>query len=571
MKKRVIGVAAAAVMMFCSIAFAAEFSDVSGNEWYANAVNFVSERNYFNGVSDYEFAPDSSMTRGMFVTVLGRFADVDRSEYTRDSFLDVEFDDWYYTYVTWASENGITDGYPDGCFYPDEPVNREQIAVMINRFLTSQSIDLTSNPNALTSYTDESMVSDWARSGVALMRTSAIFTGDQYGNFHPEKYGTRAEIANVIMRLWMVVNGGTLDVPIPEPMPTPEPVPPERARANQILSGMTLDEKIYQMFIVTPEQLTGVTPVTVAGEKTKAALESHPVGGILYSKMNIVSDYQLNYLVNYTKSYMKTMPFMAVTEECGDISQLSPVMPMPEWGYMYDYRDDGTDKAYEIGASIGEKIYEYGFNMNFAPVADVWSNARNSVIGERTFGTSPYTVAEMASAEARGLRDKGVAAVLKHFPGMGDTVTDSNSKIVTHKTLEQLNQTELVPFKKAIEDGADIVLCAHVSDDAVDWQYPASMSGVFINDILRTQLGFKGVVIADSLTSPAITNFYSASDAAINCINAGTDMLLSPNGIDETADAIRNAVNGGQISEERINESVRRILEVKVNRGIISY
>lgn len=571
MKKIVIGIAAAVMMLFYGTALAAQFDDIAGDEWYAHAVGFVSDRNYFNGVSDYEFAPNESMTRGMFVTVLGRFANVDRSEYTRDSFRDVEFDDWYYTYVTWASENGITDGYPDGYFYPDEPVNREQIAVMINRFLSSQHIQLTDNPNAMPSYTDESLVSDWARDGIALMRRSAIFTGDQYGNFQPEKYGTRAEIANVIMRLWTVMNGGTLDVPVPEPMPTVEPVPPERERANNLLSEMTLNEKIYQMFMVTPEQLTGVTPVTVAGETTRAALENYPVGGILYDKINFVSDYQLGQLVNNTKSYSRLMPFMAVTEECRDISQLSHVMPMPEWGYMYDYRDDGADKAYEIGASIGEKIYQYGFNMNFAPVADVWSNARNSVIGERSFGTSPYTASEMVSAEARGLRDKGVAAVLKHFPGIGDTVTDESSRIVTHKSIEQLNQTEFVPFKKAIEDGADIVLCAHVSDDAVDWEYPASMSGIFINDILRNQLGFNGIVIADSLTAPAVTNFYTTSDAVVNCINAGADMLLSPNGIAESAEAIRNAVADGRISEERINQSVIRILEVKVNRGIIGY
>lgn len=570
MKRRLIGFALMAIMLFAGTSASADFVDVIGSEWFADAVQFVSERKYFNGVSDDEFAPDESMTRGMFVTVLGRLAGVDRSEYTRDKFPDVQFDDWYYTYVTWAAENGITDGYPDGSFHPNDPVNREQIAVMLNRYLISMDIELDTNPNAAAAYTDEDAVSQWARAGVSLMRETAIFTGDQYGHFHPERYGTRAEIANVIMRLWSAMNGEVLNVPTATPMPTAEPISPELEKVNQILSGMTLNDKIYQMFMVTPEQLTGVMPVTVAGEVTKAALASHPVGGLLYSKQNITSDYQFYRMLDATRSYAKTALFIATTEECGALSQMSSVFAMPEWNYMYDYRDDGADKAYEIGTSIGEKMYQHGFNMNFAPVADVWSNARNSFIGERSFSSSPQIAGEMAAAEVRGLQSRGISAVLKHFPGIGDTTVDGNGRLISKKTWNQFFASELVPFQHGIGSGVDFILCSHVTAESVD-SYPASMSGVFIGSILRNQLGFNGVIITDSLDSPAITNFYSTADAAVNCVMAGADMLLSPGGIDSAADGILKAVAEGKISEERINESVRRILQVKLNRGIIAY
>ncbi len=555
----------------------AEFSDVTEEDWFSKAVNFVTEKNYFTGVSTTEFDPNGTMTRGMFVTVLGRLANVDCSEYTRDKFKDVIAEEWYYSYVTWASETGLTSGFPDGNFYPDEPVNREQVAVFIDRYLGNNGITLDSNPNAFDRYSDEDNISTWALDAVGLMRETAIFTGDQYGRFQPQQNAKRAEIANAIMRLTTVMNGELLNVP--ERLPDAPPEPPEQieatpepvehnSRAQEILSGMSLKEKVYQMFMVTPEQLTGVTPVTAAGQKTQNALTKQPVGGLWYSSKNLTSDYQLINMLNNTKSYTNITPFIAVEEESSNRSQLLPKLEIQIWNSMYEYGDMGEDKAYEIGSALGRDIAKYGFNMNFAPVADVWSNAKNTIIGDRAFSSLPDAAAVMAAAEARGLQDNGVSAVLKHYPGYGDVRREA-SKLVSKKTLEQLRQTEFVPFKAGIDAGADCVMCAHINVDAVDPDAPASMSGTFINDLLRGELGFNGVVITDRLDSDEVKKFYSPVDAAVNCINAGADMLLCPDNFIETANEIVLAVANGDISIDRINQSVERILTAKINRGII--
>lgn len=566
-----------AMILSLGVSAAAAFGDVSGDDWFYDAVQYVTDKNYFNGVSEEEFDPYGSMTRGMFVTVLGRLADVDRSDYTRDKFPDVQTEDWFYTYVTWANETGITSGYPDGNFYPNEPINREQIAVFLERYLKNAGITLVKNPNALESYTDEQTVSEWALDGVALMRESAIFTGDQYGKFNPQQNAVRAEIANVIMRLAAVMDGEVLNVPVPEEEPeeTAEPEPinipePQQSRAQEIMSELSLKEKVYQMFMVTPEQLTGVSPVTVAGTATKDALAKQPVGGLIYSRQNLTSDYQITQMISNTKEYMNIAPFIAVEEESSARSQLSSILAIQKWNSMYDYRDSGTEQAYEIGASIGRDIAKYGFNMNFAPVADVWSNAKNTIIGERAFSSSPEIAAQLAAAEVRGLQDNNISAVLKHYPGYGDVTVDaSTSKISSNKNLEQLRQTELVPFKEGVAAGADFVMCAHININAVDEVYPASMSKIFITDILRNEFGFNGVVITDMLNNDAIRKYYNSVEAAINCINAGADMLLCPDTFTEAANGVVLAVENGELSEERINESVERILNIKLNRGII--
>jgi beta-N-acetylhexosaminidase len=579
MKRKLVSILLAISMILSfAVPAMAEFSDVSSDDWFYSAVQFVTEKNYFKGTSDDEFDPNAEMTRGMFVTVLGRFAEIDRSEYTRDKFPDVVAEEWFYTYVTWANETGITAGYPDGNFYPNEPINREQIAVFLDRYLKNANINLAQNLNALEAYTDEESVSEWATDGVKLMRETAIFTGDQYGNFHPQQNATRAEIANVIMRLSEVMNGEVLNVPEPEPEPeeTPEPVAPiitpapQQSRAQEIMSGLSLKEKVYQMFMVTPEQLTGVSPVTMAGSKTKDALAKQPVGGLIYSKQNLVSDYQLMQMISNTKEAMNITPFIAVEEESDSVTQLLPMLEIENWSSMYEYRDAGTDKAYEIGSTLGRDISKYGFNMNFAPVADVWSNAKNTIIGERAFSTSPETVAQMAAAEVQGLQNNGVSAVMKHYPGYGDvTVNSSTSKISSSKTLEQLRQTELVPFKAGADAGADFIMCSHVNVDKVDENYPASMSKIFLTDILRNEFGFSGVIITDMLNNDAVRKYYTSVEAAINCINAGADMLLCPDTFTEAANGVVLAVQNGQLSEERINESVERILNIKLERGII--
>ena len=559
--KRLLSVAAAAVIFtFASPASAQEFSDVTADDWFSDAVNYVTEREYFSGMGDGTFAPSSEMTRGMFVTVLGRMAGIDRSQYTKSKFKDVQSGMWYSTYVNWAASVGIVSGFEDGKFLPEANIDREQVAVMLNSYITNQNITLTPNPNARESYSDESSVSDWAKSGVALMRASGIFAGDTSGKFYPQNSATRAEIANVIMRLSMAINGETLIVPTPEPY----------SRSSEILDSMTLEEKIYQMCYVTPEQLTGAVPVTVAGEVTKKAIQSQPVGGIIYAADNLVSDYQIRSMLENTSAYSKIKPFFALAEEGGNNAPAAQKLGTASFNTMYSYRNDGAARAYEIGTSLARGMSSFGFNQNFAPVADVWTNMNNTMIAERAFSSDSNTAAAMVAEAVKGMQDNGVIATLKHFPGYGDTDGDANyGTAYTNKTLEQLRNCEFIPFRKGIEAGADFVMCGNINVPALE-NCPAAMSHKIVTELLKDELGFNGIVITDALNMDAVRRYYTSADAAVKCIEAGCDMLLCPDTFSEAVNAVISAVQNSTISESRINESVKKILDVKLKYGIIS-
>ena len=202
--------------------------------------------------------------------------------------------------------------------------------------------------------------------------------------------------------------------------------------------------------------------------------------------------------------------------------------------------------------------------MDFAPVADVVS-AENAVIGNRSFGSDPNVVGTMVAAEVQGLQESGVSACLKHFPGIGDTTTDTHDeKAVSEKTLEDMQQTDLPAFQSGIDAGADFVMVSHMSlPNVVGDDTPCSLSGAVISDLLRNQLGYNGIVITDALDMSAITDSYSSAEAAVKAIEAGADMLLMPENFEEAYQGVLDAVQKGTISEDRINESLKRIYRVK--------
>ena len=207
---------------------------------------------------------------------------------------------------------------------------------------------------------------------------------------------------------------------------------------------------------------------------------------------------------------------------------------------------------------------ELNFNVDFAPVADVVS-AENAVIGNLSFGSDPNVVGTMVAAEVQGLQESGVSACLKHFPGIGDTTTDTHDeKTVSEKTLEDMQQTDLPAFQSGIDAGADFVMVSHMSlPNVVGDDTPCSLSGAVISDLLRNQLGYNGIVITDALDMSAITDSYSSAEAAVKAIEAGADMLLMPENFEEAYQGVLDAVQNGTISEDRINESLKRIYRVK--------
>lgn len=344
----------------------------------------------------------------------------------------------------------------------------------------------------------------------------------------------------------------------------------QKSLAETTLASMSLKEKVYQMFTVSPEALTGIGTAIQAGEATRKALEQYPVGGIMYKTKNLKSAEQTTELLSNTKLYSAIPPFLSVDEEGGAVSRVADTLGTTKFAPMYEYCDQGADRAYEIGKTLALDISQFGFNQNYAPVADVWTNPKNTVISTRAFSNDPETAAVLVAEAVKGMQDHEVIATLKHFPGHGDTAEDSHTqKAYSYKTLEELKSCEFLPFRAGIEAGADFVMCAHITVPEVDTM-PATLSSKWMTDILRNELGFDGVVITDAMEMNAITNYYSSAESAVLAIEAGCDMILCPADMVAAAEGVINAVKSGTLTEERIDQSVRRILTVKEKYGILT-
>ena len=335
--------------------------------------------------------------------------------------------------------------------------------------------------------------------------------------------------------------------------------------ADSCIAEMSLENKVAGLFMVTPEALTGVDTVIQAGDTTKQKLSEYPVGGLVYFSKNIKSADQLKEMLDTTRNTMIYPVFLAVDEEGGSVSRVAGAGLADDVGDMSEIGSTcDPEKAKEAGTTIGTYLSQFGFNVDFAPVADVVS-AENAVIGNRSFGSDPNVVGTMVAAEVQGLQESGVSACLKHFPGIGDTTTDTHDeKTVSEKTLEDMQQTDLPAFQSGIDAGADFVMVSHMSlPNVVGDDTPCSLSGAVISDLLRNQLGYNGIVITDALDMSAITDSYSSAEAAVKAIEAGADMLLMPENFEEAYQGVLDAVQNGTISEDRINESLKRIYRVK--------
>lgn len=353
---------------------------------------------------------------------------------------------------------------------------------------------------------------------------------------------------------------------------TPKPANDEveEDKAQKLLSEMSLYEKICQMFIVTPESITGYQTVTKAGDVMKAAIEKYPVGGVIYFDGNIESREQLKKMIKNTQKYSDFPMFISVDQEGGRVARLKENAGFTVFQSMYSYRDAGTDTAYKNAETIGSELKELGFNLDFAPVADVWSNSQNTVIGDRAYSDDFGQAAKLLPYAVRGFHDAGIMCSLKHFPGHGDTYADSHSgNAYVTKSKEELDKEEMLPFKAGISAGADMVMVGHLMVKAIDENVPASLSSKVINDYLREEIGYDGVVITDSLAMGAVANLYTNADRALMAVKAGIDILLMPSDAAGAIGAIENAVNSGEIKQERINDSVRRILALKEKYGLI--
>lgn len=343
----------------------------------------------------------------------------------------------------------------------------------------------------------------------------------------------------------------------------------------KLLNEMTLEEKIGQLFFITPEKLTGIGVAIQAGDTTKQMLEQYPVGGLIYFSQNIETPDQITSMIENSQSYSRIPLFIGIDEEGGTLVARianNPNFNVEKFPNMKEIGATGDpNQAFYVGSTIGSYLHIYGFNMDFAPDADLLTNPNNSVIGERSFGSDPTLVGTMTAQAVKGFQQENVSAVIKHFPGHGDTKEDSHTgTAIVNKTLDELRMAEFIPFQSGIEAGVDGVMVGHLLVPQVTGtNTPATLSPIIVTDILRNELGFQGLVITDSLSMGAITQYYSSDEAAVLSLQAGADILLMPEDFPLAYQGVLNAVSSGALSEERIDESVKRILTVKYNRGII--
>jgi len=347
----------------------------------------------------------------------------------------------------------------------------------------------------------------------------------------------------------------------------------EKDIINNLINNMSLDEKIGQLFILDLKIKSTDKYYLNADDELKNYLADIKPGGVIFFSDNIKTNSQVAGFISELQSISNIPLFIAVDQEGGRVSRLTTSQNMdflktPALKVLGKTNDSGV--SWHIGHIIGEQLSVLGFNLNFAPVADINSNPDNPVIGDRAFSDNVQIVSKLVNPFVQGLQEAGVCSVIKHFPGHGDTLTDPHSGEVSVKTsLKELNRNQLIPFREGISQGAAAIMIAHIKTPGIaeTMGLPASISPFFIKNILREQIGFTGIIISDSFSMGAIKNYWTADESAKMFISAGGDLILRPVDAAAAKKGIYQAIIKGNITEGRLNESIFRILAVKLRFG----
>lgn len=346
-----------------------------------------------------------------------------------------------------------------------------------------------------------------------------------------------------------------------------------RAAVDERIGAMTLEQKVAQLFIVTPEALVeGVSQVTQAGDMTREGVTAHPVGGIVYFAQNLLDPEQTTTMLANVKQFYadagNVAPFIAVDEGCGTVVRVADneAFGAQDVGDASALGSAGdTEAAKRAAEQIADYLMPLGFNLDFAPVADVVDPLRSDTMGLRSLSSDAAVAADMVRAEVEGFRDKKMLCCAKHFPGIGAAAGDSHEGAITiEATNEELETVDLVPFRAAIEAGVPMIMVGHVSlPNIVGDSTPAPLSSAVVQGMLRDSLGYTGIIVTDSLSMGAITDYYTPAEAAVAALKAGCDIPLMPERLDEAYQGVLSAVQVGELTEERLDESLTRILTAK--------
>ena len=343
--------------------------------------------------------------------------------------------------------------------------------------------------------------------------------------------------------------------------------------AQELVSKMTLEEKVGQLFFLCFRKDASRNDIQQLDEPSLSALHTIRPGGVVLFGENISTVEGVRNWIASAQQTAEIPLFVSVDQEGGAVQRIrhTEAIPATDLPDMYEVGMTGNSSyALAVGQVIGKELSVFGFNMDFAPTCDVFSNPQNTVIGRRAFSGDPQVVADCSVQLGKGLEENGIIPVAKHFPGHGDTAEDSHDGYaVSQKSLEQLKETELIPFRAQIEAGVPFIMAAHISLPAVSSDNtPASLSEPVLTGLLRETLGYDGVIITDALDMGAIVQNYGTEQACVQALKAGADMLLMPADPQAGFNAVLEAVRNGEISEERLNASVERILETKEKYGL---
>ena len=351
------------------------------------------------------------------------------------------------------------------------------------------------------------------------------------------------------------------------------------------LQKMTLREKVGQLFYVRPECLDTTIhfnqPSSIDGSTDdikaiklqavnatmKGVNEKYPVGGVILYAHNIEDEAQLSAFISQIRA-LNGSPLLCIDEEGGRVARIAnnanfEVEKFESMGAIGATGD--PQNAYYCGNTIGTYLRRYGFDIDFAPVADVNTNPENIVIGARAFSDNPEVAAPMVTNYLQGLKDAGITGCIKHFPGHGDTKADTHYGYAQSlKTWDEMLNCELITFKAGIQWGTQLIMTAHIGTPNVTGsEVPATMSSFILQDKLRGELGYQNIIITDAMEMGAITQQYNNAEAAVGTLQAGADIVLGPQNFVKAFDAVVKAVEDGVLTEQRIDQSVRRILRLK--------
>lgn len=344
------------------------------------------------------------------------------------------------------------------------------------------------------------------------------------------------------------------------------------------IDDMSLDEKIGQLFIVRVEM---IDPLYISDVKSgkkiihtsitdemKKMYDEYPCGGFVLFSRNIENEEQLKNLTSSLHKLNTITPFITIDEEGGSVSRIAnnENFDVERFESNEKIAEKGNiEDAYNLGYTIGSYLKKYGIDVDFAPVADINTNPNNKIIGKRAFGSDPDIASKMVSECIKGFHDVGIATCVKHFPGHGDTSSDSHlGKVYTYKTWDELKEAEIIPFESSINDKTEMIMVGHISTPNITGNDdPATLSSELLTNKLRKELNYKGIIISDSFEMGAIVEYYDAKEAIVKAINAGVDIILLPENYKESFKALKEAVLDGEVSEQRIEESLIRILSLK--------